>query len=278
MSFVGSRRALLTRKTSGGFITSDPDVAAWAAVVGAGTNQAEVTALTTFVVADKADGNWAKRDRLWIYMLGTAGAAAIDLVARASHSLVSSPTFTTLGGYTGNGTSSYINTGFNPSTMAVKGTRNDTSHGVDIAVAESRGSGAFYAFNGNNSATNTNGIFRNSNNTQWAWGANNTLTSDNTNFSGGVQSGLIVAERTGSAAGASAIYGAGASLGVGATGSNALISANFFVLSINNGGGVAGFWTNARLRGFWYGASLGATGQANFATRWGTLKTALGAS
>ena len=122
MSFVGSRRALLTT----GITSSDPDVQAWINALGGPTttltNQNEVNALTTFVVGDKADGNWAKRDRLWLYMLGTASAAAIDLVTRSSHSLVNNPTFAALQGFTGNGSNARIDTGYNPVTNGVNQT------------------------------------------------------------------------------------------------------------------------------------------------------------
>lgn len=261
--------------------SSDADVSAWITAVGqANTTQAEVTALTTFVAGLKSDLSIAgalslKFDRLWVYSLGKAAAAAVDLVAQASHTLVNAPTFTALQGFKGNGTSSYINTGFNASTMGVRYTQNSATFMVEVKVADSR-TGNFREYCGSSSGSANNAFNQASNNTQFNWGINNLNTSENTTFA--TNTGLLAPERTGSAGGASALYQNGVSLGVGANGSGTMANQPFFVLATNTGGGSPGFWTDGRVRAFATAASLGAPGQASVNTRFAALFTALGAS
>jgi hypothetical protein len=95
---------------------ANSEVAAWqSAVVAKGgtvsTSQfASVDQLTTSL---KSAGVWALLDRLWLFAAENAAQALTDIVASASATAVNSPTFTVGRGYQGNGTSSYIDSGFN---------------------------------------------------------------------------------------------------------------------------------------------------------------------
>lgn len=67
----------------------------------------------------KAGGIWSKLDTLRVYANdGGANFALIDWKRLALCTAVNSPTFTTNSGYSFNGTSSYIDSGFNPNTPA----------------------------------------------------------------------------------------------------------------------------------------------------------------
>jgi hypothetical protein len=112
-----------------GAIASEVD--AWeAAVVAAGgtVSSGRKTLVGTLIAGLKTDGIWAKLDRLWLFAAENTQSALIDLVkAGASSSAataVNSPTFTTDLGYTGNGSSAYINSNFNLTTSAVNFTQN----------------------------------------------------------------------------------------------------------------------------------------------------------
>jgi hypothetical protein len=274
------KKAAFFTPRKGGIASADADVAAWIAAVGAAnTNPGEVAALTAMVTGLKSDFAITllsqKWDRLWVYCLGTAAAAAVDLVARASHTPVNGPTFTPLQGYTGNGTSSYINTGYNPVTNGTKYLQNDATFMVEIKVADNR-TGAFFEYCGSTDQSKNNAFNRASNNTQFNWGINNSSTSENTTFS--TQLGLLAPERTGSGGGASTLYQNGVSIGVGANASGTLTSQPFFVLATNNGSGGPALWNNGRVRAFAAGGSLGATGQANFNARIVALFSTLGAT
>jgi hypothetical protein len=108
----------------------DSATTAWvAAVVAAdGTvSGARQTLVNNLIVGLKADGVWAKLDRLWIFAAENHESALIDLFALAQALPSSGITFTVDRGYTGNGTTGIIRTLFNAATMGVKYTR-DAAH------------------------------------------------------------------------------------------------------------------------------------------------------
>jgi hypothetical protein len=64
----------------------------------------------------KSGGIWSKLDTFAVFATdGNSDFALIDWKRLSQYTAVNSPTFTTNGGFTGNGTSSYIDTNFNPS-------------------------------------------------------------------------------------------------------------------------------------------------------------------
>jgi hypothetical protein len=67
------------------------------------------------VVDLKAAGVWSKLDTFAVFATdGNSDFALIDWIRLSQYTAVNSPTFTTNDGFTGNGTSSYIDTNFNP--------------------------------------------------------------------------------------------------------------------------------------------------------------------
>lgn len=77
----------------------------------------------------KQHGIWQKLDVFWMLAAHDAQAARLNWKAPGTFTLtaVNSPTFTADRGYAGNGTTSYLNTGWNPSTNAVQ-TQQNNSH------------------------------------------------------------------------------------------------------------------------------------------------------
>jgi hypothetical protein len=75
--------------------------------------------INQFVLDLKAASLWTKFDRLWVLANKDATAALTCLKSLQTATAVNSPTFTAGQGYAGNGTTSYINTGFDPSTHGV---------------------------------------------------------------------------------------------------------------------------------------------------------------
>lgn len=72
------------------------------------------------VVDLKNAGIWSKLDTFGVFATdGDSDFALIDWIRLSQYTAVNSPTFTTNQGFTGNGTSSYINVNYNPSTNAV---------------------------------------------------------------------------------------------------------------------------------------------------------------
>ncbi len=82
------------------------------------------------VLALKAGDIWTKLDVLYIFANnGGSNFATLNWKAPSANqsTLINTPTFTTNEGFMGNGTSSYIDTNFNPATQGVNYTLNDAS-------------------------------------------------------------------------------------------------------------------------------------------------------
>lgn len=79
----------------------------------------------------KADGVWAKLDVFYVFAVDNNASAFATLNWKNPNanqaSIASSPTFVNNGGFQGNGTSSFIDTNFNPATQGVQYTQNNAS-------------------------------------------------------------------------------------------------------------------------------------------------------
>ena len=83
------------------------------------------------VVDLKAAGVWSKLDTFAVFATdGSGDFALIDWKRLTDYTAVNSPAFTTNQGFTGDGTSSYIDSNFNPVTSGVNYTLNDASISV----------------------------------------------------------------------------------------------------------------------------------------------------
>ena len=143
------------------------------------------------LVALKAAGVWSKLDTFANFATdGDSDFALIDWIRLTDYTAVNSPTFTSNQGYQFNGTSSYINTNFNPATQGVNYTLNNASRG-------------FYLYNSiasplgidGNTITFDNGIFRLDGTANIRINSTNNI---NTNYSFGVSSGFKSINRTSS--------------------------------------------------------------------------------
>jgi hypothetical protein len=110
--------------SSAAAVALDPATTAWvSAVVTAGgtVSSPRQTLVNDLIVGLKADGVWAKLDRLWIFAAENTQSALIDLFALAEAIPGGGTAFTANRGYAGNGASN-IRTLFNAATMGVKWT------------------------------------------------------------------------------------------------------------------------------------------------------------
>lgn len=83
------------------------------------------------VVDLKAAGIWSKLDTFAVFATdGNSDFALIDWIRLSQYTAVNSPTFTADQGFSGNGTSAYIDTNFNLTTDAVNSSQNDIFTGV----------------------------------------------------------------------------------------------------------------------------------------------------
>ena len=112
---------------------------------------AQRTKQNKLVVDLKAAGAWSKLDSFAMFATdGNSSFALIDWKRLSQYTAVNSPTFASNQGFTGNASSSYINTNFNPLSNATQMTTNSSSFGFYYRTAGSNsgvGSGAYIAPN-----------------------------------------------------------------------------------------------------------------------------------
>ncbi len=113
---------VLNRMRAGGSRAFDADVLSWRDAVlanGGFVSLARLVIVDQFVFSEKAAGTWALTDDYWGLWAENAAQALTSLKQRRLGTAVNSPTFTPDRGYAGDGSTSYIDTGFNPSVHAV---------------------------------------------------------------------------------------------------------------------------------------------------------------
>ena len=82
------------------------------------------------IIALKSAGVWAKLDTFCVWATdGDSDFALVDWIRLSNYTAVNSPTFTSNQGYAGNGTTSYIDSNFNPSVSGVNYVDGDLSFG-----------------------------------------------------------------------------------------------------------------------------------------------------
>lgn len=126
---------VLNRMRGGGSRAFDADVLSWRDAVvanGGSVSLGRLIVVDQFVFSEKAAGLWTLTDDYWGFWAENAAQALTSLKQRRLATAVNSPTFTPDRGYTGDGSTSYLDTGFNPSLHAVAMTTN----GVRLAAYE----------------------------------------------------------------------------------------------------------------------------------------------
>ena len=224
----------------------------------------EKTYINTFITALGTD--FAEFDRLWIHGLANSIAARTSLANPTSTMItaVNSPTFTASQGYTGNGTNSYLNTNYNPTTNGVKytldsasiyvysrtnlnGTKLDIGHAnaTSYSTLDIRDGGSFYR------SINQVGL------------ASPVVVANSLGLFSGVRVGTLDVRS----------YRNGVSLLNNTTASSTLINNNMYVSALNNNG-TAAFYSQRQLSVSAIGSGI--INQANFYTAVQALGTSIG--
>lgn len=114
---------------SGGFDSDYQEVLTYATSLGFTLPSASQQIKQNKLITDlKAGGIWSKLDTFAMFANdGGSDFGLIDWKRLALYTAVNSPTFTINEGFTGNGTSSYIDTNFNPATSGTNYLLNDAS-------------------------------------------------------------------------------------------------------------------------------------------------------
>jgi hypothetical protein len=114
---------------AGPYRAIDPDAAAYASAMTVVPSAARVALIDVFVRAIKAGGLWTRLDVLYLLAAHDAQAGRVNLIAPALHTCtaVNSPSFVTDRGYAGDGSTSYLSTGLNPSLGGTRFSLNDAT-------------------------------------------------------------------------------------------------------------------------------------------------------
>jgi len=83
-----------------------------------------------FIDSLTLNGVWAQIDEMWIYANNTQANSLLGVKGYKNSAAVNTPTFTSYRGFAGNGSTSYINTNYNPSSDKVSLTANSMSIGA----------------------------------------------------------------------------------------------------------------------------------------------------
>jgi hypothetical protein len=249
----------------------DSATTAWVAAVGSGNvTIPRKDLINALIVTLKSGGVWTKLDRLWDFAAENTTCALVDLKALATATAVNSPTFTTDRGYTGNGSTSYIDTNFNPGTGTPNYTGNAACFGIwDITTSPNSGTvpiGINY-FGHYSEGT----IHYPDGNSYWRV---------NTSGAGLAVAypgpGLHMANR--SAAGNDQLYRNGSSIVTSTTSATALTATNFYVCARNNDSGTptAGSFSTDQIAAVVFGGTLSSTEHGTLYTALRTYMTAVG--
>lgn len=188
---------------------------------------AYMRAVDLFIKTLKADGNWDKLDRLWIHGAEFQQHATVSVKnpLTAHISEINSPTWTANEGYTGDGSSKYLDTNFNPLTQSENFEQNNASFGVfcrtnSDAVTVEMGAG--------DSATKyADVVLRNSNQIYSNLNDNTITTASNTS-----SVGFFVIERTNSTT--VKVFKNGSEINSSSSASTGIPNFNFFILARND--------------------------------------------
>lgn len=196
--------------------------------------------INTLITALKSAGVWNKLDTLYVFAAADAQSALLNWKSSSyGASAVNTPTFTTDRGYVSNGTTSYLDTGFIPSTNGVNFAQNSASIGVWIRSTQSDVAAPLIAAGASDPTKSA--ILA-------AWRSVvgigtqlNDLTSGTVGSGIATRIGLSVLDRS---AGTREAYRNGASIGTDSVTSVGLPTVAAYVCCRNNNGTASGFTTD----------------------------------
>lgn len=237
-----------------------------------GLDATHTNAYITLINGLVADGTWALLDALWVPATQDSTTALLNLLSASfALTLVNSPTFTANQGFAGNGTSSYMNTNFVPSTNGVQYTLNSASYGVYDRTSRLVDSGEQMSVISDSLANISKmSVWIDTDNRDMR--INESIaTSTTASATGGASAGFYAAVRTGATA--AAIFKNGSSIATGTGAATAKPTVSFFIDARNNEG-VAGNFSSDQIAIAFVGS--GSINQSSFYTRLQAYMTTLG--
>jgi len=212
-------------------------------------SEGQLELLNTFIV-DLKDGlsidNLSDAFDVMYNLAGETAESSLRNMVKRSHDAVAvnSPTFTALEGFKSDGTTSYIDTNYNPNTESIKYTQNDCSLGIYSRTDVKEGKidySAGAALYGYLRYTNDTILYR----------LNQTAV--NSSFANANSQGFYIEVRT--ASDAQECYKNASSLGTSSVVSTTISNANMYLCCYNNAGAPS-LYSNKQLSMFFMGRSL----------------------
>ena len=237
-----------------------------------GLSGTERGAYTTLICGLVTDGTWSLMDTLYVTATNTTTTAYLNLIS-TSYPLTShgTCTFTADSGITGDGSTCYLDSGYNTSTNGVNYTTNSASFGACDLTSRTTGAGNVEIV-GFGDASIFNYILPLDTGPNVNWGINDGTGGSISGASNPLGSWIAVrASSTGST-----LYKNGSSLATYTVASTGLANANIFFLAYNNVGTAVHFLSDKLGYGF-AGASFSSTQAANVRSRLSTYLSTVGA-
>lgn len=252
-------------------VPTDPATSSWLAAVlakGAPVSSTYMAAVNTLINTLKTAGVFQRLDRLWLFGAENATQALVDLIGANAATAVNAPTFTPGKGFQGNGTSSYINTGYNPATAGGKFIVNDACHGVWIDAYNT----------GGHVLANENGIYsRLAINSSGQREVEVQASASAAVYTPGSTVGFTHGQRTGASAAANFGQGGVVDQIPNNAGAGFLSNRIYFALANNYPGPTTPInFANSRLSAVWMGGSMTQAQLTAFATALATFFTTAG--
>jgi hypothetical protein len=205
-------------------------------------------AIDTLIGALKTAGVWTKLDTFYVLAAHDAASARLNWVSTSFNlTAVNSPTFVANQGYTGDGATSYLDTGFNPSTAGGHYAQNDSHMGVYVGTNISAATGSV------NDCGHSSAMIHSRAGANIGAKANNT-TSDAPAISNNTSIGWTAWSRVASTD-YSAVRDNGTPTAVTRT-SAALVSLPFYMCCIAAAGPVGSLFSSRQIRAFHCGGGL----------------------
>ncbi|MEM9264516.1 MAG: hypothetical protein AAGA46_03235 [Cyanobacteria bacterium P01_F01_bin.13] len=252
---------------------SDPDAAAFIATWTGTYSQAEIDAVDAFFINMKSDSLYAKMDFMVLLALDNSVDALRWMNTPSTSATNNGATFTARQGFTGNGSSAYIDTGFNPNTAGGNYSLDAASLG---AYSRTNISEASYVIGAQNSSTSGRSYVS----PRWSDGFHYTDVNGGggspwTTASSSDSRGLWGSSRTSNTL--KTAYRNGVVQDTDASSSNALPGHNLYLLALNNGGARQGE-SSGQIAFAYAGGDLSDSNNANLSTHVTALLTAFGAN
>lgn len=233
------------------------------------------TLINDLIVSLKDAGVWSKLDALYVMAAADAQAARQNWIAdQYNLTAVAAPTFTTDRGYLGDGVSSYLSTGFNPTSASTPNYSLNDSHTSVWSRTNSQNSAAV-SIGARTTSTTAQSlmIVRTAGDGFIARINQDASTGSSVPNTG--STGHLYSQRTGATA--KETFRNGSSLGAATEASAAVPDASIFVMALNTGGS-AGNYDARQMASASIGASLSSQQVSDFHTALSTYLTAVGAA